>query len=142
MKILHQEMELREETRGLEQARPALDIAAFTTQAEQLAQTQQGLAERVADVTQKITALPDAEAAFSREIALLTRVEQVMVEAQELLQRQVTGPADDRSRNGSHRTAAAIPTHQSQRRRWWRIEPRRWRHGRYRRIGLGAGGPG
>ena len=92
MKILHQEMELREETRGQEQARPALDIAAFTTQTEQLAQTQQGLAERVENVTHKIRALPDGEVVFGRDIVLLTRVEQVMVEAQELLQRQVTGP--------------------------------------------------
>ena len=93
MKILHQEMALREETRGLEQARPALDATELTARAESLALTQGGLAERVGTVTRKIRELPDGERVFGREIVLLTRVEQVMSEAQDLLQRQVTGPA-------------------------------------------------
>ncbi len=91
MRILHEEMELREETRALEQAKPALDQDAYLQQANQLADTQAELASRVGDVTEKIRALPESEAKFAREMALLTRVEEVMVEAQQLLVTPETG---------------------------------------------------
>ncbi len=92
MKILHREIELREETRAVEQARPAWDEETLAAQTSPLAQTQQELGERVAAVTQQIRELPDADKAFAGEIALLSRVEQVMGEAHLLLTRQATGP--------------------------------------------------
>ena len=92
MRILHEEMELREETRALEQARPALELDAFATQALALADTQGVLATRVGAVTEKITELPESRAKFAREMALLMRVEEVMLEARQLLARPDTGP--------------------------------------------------
>ncbi len=92
MKILHQEMELREETRGLQQARPALAAEPVTNQSEVLAETQQDLAARVNQVNLDIRELPDAENAFRRELILLTQVRQVMLEAHELLRQEITGP--------------------------------------------------
>lgn len=91
MKILEGELGLREETRALEQAREALEAAKYSERATPLANTQEELAQRVVDVTKKIRELPEGEAKFQREIALLTRVEQVMQEARELLGRPTTG---------------------------------------------------
>ncbi len=58
MRILHEEMELREETRALEQMKPALEPDAFVTQANMLADTQSELAVRVSEVTAKIREVP------------------------------------------------------------------------------------
>ncbi len=91
MRILHDEMALREETRALEQARPALEMDAHKRQSLWLADTQGDLAERVEATTRKIRELPDGDALFAKEINLLTRVQQVMVEAQQLLGRHITG---------------------------------------------------
>ncbi len=92
MKILEREIGLREETRALEQVRSILQAEDFAEQAQPLADTQLELQERVAVVTRKIRELPDGEAAFGREIALLSRVEQVMQEAAVLLATPETGP--------------------------------------------------
>lgn len=92
MKILEKEIALRDETRGVEQARPALNKTDYGKQADELAETQGGIAQRVSDVTQKIRELPNGEVSFMREIALLSRVRQVMREAQQLLAQPNTGP--------------------------------------------------
>lgn len=92
MRILHEEMELREETRALEQAKPALALADYDTQANDLAVTQDELSVRVNQVTQKVREQKDAQTVFAREIALLTRVEEVMIEASNLLASPNTGP--------------------------------------------------
>ena len=91
MRILHEEMELREETRALEQMKPALEQEAFVEQANLLADTQGELAVRVDAVIEKICEVPEGDAKFPREIALLTRVEEVMLEAQQLLASPETG---------------------------------------------------
>lgn len=93
MHILEAEVNLREETRVAEQARPALAKDAYRKQSGQLSQTQDGLADRVAKLTVRIIELPDGEAEFAKEIALLTRVEEVMLEAAEILDRPETGSA-------------------------------------------------
>lgn len=92
MKILEAEIGLREETRALEQARSALEATHYADRATPLGNTQTELAKRVVDVTKKIRELPEGEAKFEREIMLLTRVEQVMQEARQLLQQPETGP--------------------------------------------------
>ena len=92
LKILEKEIELREETRSTEQARKALSREEFQRQAKPLAETQADLAQRVGDVTQKIREQPNGQAGFAREIAMLSRVEQIMHEAHGLLARPVTGP--------------------------------------------------
>ncbi len=91
MHILEAEVNLREETRVAEQSRPALAKAEFTKRAEQLSLTQHELAERVAKLTVRIIDLPDGEEEFAKEIALLNKVEQVMLEGADILERPDTG---------------------------------------------------
>ncbi len=92
MKILEKEIGLREETRTLEQARPAMAGPDYNQRAEPLATTQADLADRVAGVIDGILELPEGAEGFPREIALLSRVQAVMYEAHELLDRPHTGP--------------------------------------------------
>ena len=91
MKILEKEIDLREETRTLEQARAALATDEYEEKALAQSETQGELAVRVADVVDKIMALPNADA-FPKEIALLSAVNTVMQDAQEILSRPDTGP--------------------------------------------------
>ncbi len=92
MRILEKEIALREETRGLEQARVAMELPEYTERAMALSDTQEELAGRVAEVLQRIRDERDGEMRFPKEIALLTRVEEVMREASVLLGRPDTGP--------------------------------------------------
>jgi hypothetical protein len=91
MQILEAEVNLREETRVAEQARPALESAEYRGQANHLSETQDGLSQRVEKLIVRISELPDGEAEFAKEIALLSRVEQVMDEATGILGRPSTG---------------------------------------------------
>ena len=140
MRILHEEMELREETRALEQARPALEMDAHKRQSQWLADTQGELAERVEATTRKIRELPDGDALFASEINLLTRVQQVMLEAQQLLGRHITGPetiaAETEAIELLLQTRRINP---KARRRWWFVAGR-WRDRRHRPVGVGAAG--
>jgi hypothetical protein len=92
MRILEKEIELREETRSLEQVRPAIGKNQFTERAYVLSESQADLGQRVEEVTEKIRELPTGNRLFAREIALLTRVAEVMGEATTLLRRPDTGP--------------------------------------------------
>ena len=85
MKILEAEIELREDTRIAEQAKPALEQEEYTKQATQLSETQMGLRVRTDDLIPRIRALPEGEQQFAQEIKLLTQVSEVMVEAKEIL---------------------------------------------------------
>jgi hypothetical protein len=89
--ILEAEVNLREETRVAQQARPALASEEYTKQAAKLSGTQKGLGERVDKLTQNIRELPDGESEFGYEIALLGKVSDVMGEATEILARPETG---------------------------------------------------
>lgn len=91
MQILEAEVNLREETRVAEQARAAMEKKDYGKRAEKLAVIQDGLAERVAKLTDRIRDLPDAEQEFGKEIQLLTMVVTVMDEAAEILERPDTG---------------------------------------------------
>lgn len=86
-------MNLREETRVAEQARPALTLEVHRDQAEELSGTQRSLQERVHKVTQRIRELPNGESDFAKEILLLGAVSVVMAEAAQILARPETGPA-------------------------------------------------
>ena len=92
MKILEREIGLREETRAAEQARALFDREDYVAQARPLAETQRELKQRVGAVTEEIRELPNAEEAFRVEIAILTRVGEVMTEATLLLAIPQTGP--------------------------------------------------
>ena len=93
LQILEGEMNLREETRVAEQARPSLLPEDYKQQAGKLAQTQRGLFERVGKVITRIRELPDAQADFGKEIHLLQSVAMVMDETAGILSRPNTGRA-------------------------------------------------
>jgi hypothetical protein len=91
LQILESEINLREETRVAQQARPALAAPEYKRQSLKLSENQSGLKGRVEKVTERIAALPDGEAEFAKEIALLGQVAAVMGEATGILARPETG---------------------------------------------------
>ena len=91
LQILEAEVNLREETRVAEQARPAVKAEEHKRQAGKLAQTQQGIEGRTENVAEKIRGLPDGATEFAYEIGLLGRVAEVMGEATGILARPETG---------------------------------------------------
>jgi hypothetical protein len=91
LKILEGEINLREETRVAEQARPAVEIQAHHEEADRLATAQRSLDERTVSVIGRIRELPDAEAEFGKELALLAQVSRVMVETADILAQPETG---------------------------------------------------
>jgi hypothetical protein len=91
LQILEGEVNLREETRVVQQARPALAADEYGKQARKLAETQSGLRGRVDKVIDRIRQLPDAEDEFAYEIGLLGKVAGVMGEAAEILAKPETG---------------------------------------------------
>jgi hypothetical protein len=92
MQILEAEVNLREETRVAQQAKAGLETKDYSDRAAALSVTQEGLSERVGKLAVRIRELPDGEAEFAYEIALLGKVEQVMDEATHILARPETGP--------------------------------------------------
>jgi hypothetical protein len=93
LQILEGEINLREETRVAEQAKPALEAAEHQTTADRLAAAQRTLDERVIAVIGRIRELPDAEMEFGKELALLAEVSQVMDETVGILGTPDTGAA-------------------------------------------------
>jgi hypothetical protein len=91
LQILEAEVNLREETRVAEQARPAVAAEEHGRQAGKLAEAQGGIRGRVEKVTRRIRDLPDGEAEFAYEIRLLGQVAAVMGEAADILARPETG---------------------------------------------------
>lgn len=91
LQILEGEVNLREETRVTQQARPALESVEFGRRAGNLSATQTALHGRVGKVTERIKELPDAANAFAYEIGLLGQVADVMGEAAGILARPETG---------------------------------------------------
>lgn len=91
MKILEGEIELREDTRIAEQAKPAVEAEEHIEQATQLSETQKKLRGRTEDLIPRIRDLPEGEQLFAKEIALLTKVSGVMAETKEILVEPNTG---------------------------------------------------
>ncbi len=85
-------MKLREQTRVAEQARPAVTDTEHAQAGEELSRTQDEFRERMDKVVDRIKELPDAQANFAKEIALLTKVSEVMVETVDILRQPETGP--------------------------------------------------
>ena len=72
LQILEGEMNLREETRVAEQARPSLADDDYGDRSRQAFQRRRnGLRDRVIKVVARIRELPDAEADFGKELHLL-----------------------------------------------------------------------
>ncbi len=91
LQILEGEVNLRENTRVAEQARPALEAQAYKLQADQLSGTQKSLVDRVDALGEAIRKLPDGESEFAYEIGLLGKVSGVMQEATAILAQPETG---------------------------------------------------
>lgn len=91
LQILEAEVNLREDTRVAQQARPALEAEEFGKRARGLSNTQEGLTGRVVKVTDRIRDLPDSETQFAYEMRLLGRVAEVMHEAAGILASPDTG---------------------------------------------------
>ncbi len=91
MKILEAEIELREDTRIAEQAKPAIDTKEHAEQATLLSGNQKKLRVRTDDLIPRIQALPEGEQQFAKEISLLTKVSEVMVDAKSILAEPNTG---------------------------------------------------
>lgn len=91
LQILEAEVNLREDTRVTQQAKSALVADEYAKRAGALSKTQGTLRDRIDKVTERIRQLPDGEADFAREIALLGQVSIVMAEATAILARPDTG---------------------------------------------------
>ncbi|HIF31699.1 MAG TPA: hypothetical protein EYG57_13080 [Planctomycetes bacterium] len=99
MKVLEKEIQLRDETRTAEQTKAAnaqvLDADETAQKHHQrslaLADSQEGLNDRIDVVVEKILSLPNSDS-FGKELALLSRVSELMAEATGILTRPETGP--------------------------------------------------
>jgi len=87
MKILEAEINLRERTRVAEQAKPVSEKEKYLELVDELTNTQISLQERIVVVREKIVELPDSEAEFGKEIALMNEVDRAMVDAAGILGR-------------------------------------------------------
>lgn len=91
MKVLADQMSLREETRELEQGRPALDRPDFEGRASSLAATQRDLRNRTVGAANRIKTIPLGEQNFAQEIGLLVEAGQAMGDALGVLSEPETG---------------------------------------------------
>lgn len=91
MKVLQEEMQLRDETREMEAARPVFAPDVYASKVRPLSSTQSDLRERVDEVVADIAELPDAPD-FGRETQLLALVSDIMRQAHAVLLRPDTGP--------------------------------------------------
>jgi hypothetical protein len=91
LQILEGEINLREETRVAEQAKAAVDAKQHGTEAKRLADSQGVLENRIVKVVDRIRELPDGDADFAKEIALLRQVSGLMKDAAGILAGPDTG---------------------------------------------------
>ncbi|MEZ5385900.1 MAG: hypothetical protein R3F13_10345 [Prosthecobacter sp.] len=91
MKALRDEMKLRDETRELENAKPALATGEHAKKSGGLASKQYGIEANVRGAFDDIRRLPQGNEKFGRELKLLGAVMQVMTEAAGLLDQPETG---------------------------------------------------
>jgi hypothetical protein len=92
LQILEGEINLREETRVAEQAKAAVEAKKHVAEANRLSVSQAAFQDRVVKVVERIRALPDGDADFAKEIALLGQVSTVMKDATRILAGPDTGP--------------------------------------------------
>jgi hypothetical protein len=91
LQILEGEINLREETRVAEQAKAAVKAEKHGAEAKRLSDSQSVLKDRVSKVVDRIRELPDGDADFPKEIALLGQVSSVMKDAAGILGGPETG---------------------------------------------------
>ena len=114
LQILEGEINLREETRVAEQAKAAVEAKKHVAEAKRLSVSQTGFQDRVVKVVERIRALPDGDADFAKEIALLGQVSTVMKDATKFWPapkpaRRQSQPKRKRSSSCSNRSES-IPT--------------------------------
>lgn len=91
MRILKGEVDLREQTRAAEQARPGLEPSVWRAQAATLSQSQQSLQQRVHAVLLDLVELPGGAVDFADELEILELAGLAMHEAAQILERPDTG---------------------------------------------------
>ena len=93
MRIINREIQLREETRELEQAKEALSAEEYSERSMALYDTQVTLTEDTREVKSQISFLPDAQTSFiQRQLRKVSRAAAVMEEVEEILAEPDTGP--------------------------------------------------
>lgn len=93
MRILEGEMDLRDETRSLEQAKAGIKKEEFEKKAGVQAETQKKLVTRTGNVLKDIRALPKGEQKFAKELQFISMAKDAMQDAADILDRPSTGPA-------------------------------------------------
>ena len=91
LQLLEGEVQLREQTRVAEQARPAVSDTQHLMDASRLSDTQNEFYARMDKVVSRILELPEALADFDKELSLLSEVTGMMREATEVLAKPETG---------------------------------------------------
>lgn len=93
LRILNREIQLREETREVEQAKEALSAEKYYQRSETLSDTQYDLADDTREIAREISLLPSAdEPLIQRQRAKVTSAADVMDEAESILAKPNTGP--------------------------------------------------
>lgn len=93
MRIIEAEMDLREETRSLEEARTAVERDQYEKRSQLQSKTQAGIEERTNNVVKDILALPDGAQNFGEEIQMVAGASLAMQDAKQILGQPETGPA-------------------------------------------------
>ena len=93
MRIINREIQLREETRELEQAKEALTADEYRERSIALYETQITLTEDTREVEAQMSLLPKAQERFiQRQLAKVGRAAEVMEEVEDILAEPDTGP--------------------------------------------------
>ena len=92
MRIINREIQLREETRELEQAKGGLTPDEYAERSIELYDTQITLTEDTIEVEAQISLLPNAQQDFSRELRKIGSAIEVMDEVEDILAEPDTGP--------------------------------------------------
>jgi hypothetical protein len=92
MQALRDEMKLRDETRELDKAKPAVEEKEFASRADKLSDEQFRISKHTVGAMQDIVALPEGARKFGKELKLLNVVVQVMDEAGDILMTPDAGP--------------------------------------------------
>lgn len=93
LRIIDREIQLREETRELEQAKEAITTDAYTERSIDLYDTQITLTEDTREVAAQISLLPNAEERLiQQQLAKVTAAADVMDEVEDILAEPDTGP--------------------------------------------------
>ena len=93
LRLINREIQLREETREVEQAKDALTGEKYYERSEALSDTQYEIAEDTHEIAREISLLPNANTALiRRQLTKVSRAAEVMDEAESILAEPNTGP--------------------------------------------------